>query len=160
MIFVTVGEQLPFDRLVRAVDQWAARNNQEVFAQVGRSVYRPYNIQYSDFIGQDEFRRRLQEAELIVGHAGMGTIISAIEMGKRVIVMPRKADLGEHRNDHQLATAKKFFELGYIDVAIDENELIEKLLKFSINADAIFKKEKIKPSMLLAKTIRDFIFKI
>ena len=41
--------------------------------------------------------------------------------------MPRLAKYGEHRNDHQLATATRFDELGYIHVAYDEDELKEKI---------------------------------
>ena len=62
-------------------------------------------------------------AKAIVAHAGMGTILTALEMGKPLLVMPRRAALGEHRNDHQLATAHRFAELGRVNVAFDETEL-------------------------------------
>ena len=55
----------------------------------------------------------------------MGSIITALELGKRIIVMPRRADLGEHRSDHQVATAKRFAEQGRIEVAFNERELLE-----------------------------------
>jgi UDP-N-acetylglucosamine transferase subunit ALG13 len=69
----------------------------------------------------------MAEADVIVAHAGMGSIITALELSIPIIVMPRKADLGEHRNDHQIATAKRFLEQGRIHVAFDEIELTEKL---------------------------------
>lgn len=158
MILVTVGEQLPFDRLIKAMDQWAAQTEHKVFAQVGRSVYKPAHIEYKDFLDQGEFRERLKEAQFIVAHAGMGTIISALEIGKPIIVMPRKSSLGEHRNDHQLATAKRFSMLHYVEVADDEQELLAKI-------DAILtrtnlgspEKKLIDPSPALIQTIRDFI---
>ena len=40
---------------------------------------------------------------------------------------PRRASLGEHRNDHQVATAKRFAEQGRIEVAFNEQELATKL---------------------------------
>ena len=124
MIFVTVGTQLPFDRLVRAVDAWAgARPGREVFAQVGPSQLRTHNIESLPFIDPAECRARMEAAELIVAHAGMGTILSALELGKPVVVMPRVAALGEHRNEHQLATARRFAELGRVQVAQDEQRL-------------------------------------
>lgn len=56
--------------------------------------------------GTDEFDKLCHDARLIVAHAGMGTIISAMTKGKPIIVFPRIAALGEHRNEHQLATSK------------------------------------------------------
>jgi UDP-N-acetylglucosamine transferase subunit ALG13 len=129
MIFVTVGTQLPFDRMIRAVDEWAGLRGrgERVFAQIGPSQYRPRHIEYSAFIGADEFQRRTREARAIVAHAGMGSIITALEMGKPILVMPRRAAMGEQRNDHQLATAKHFLAQGRIGVAADEDELLARL---------------------------------
>ena len=42
---------------------------------------------------------------------------------KTIIVFPRIAKLGEHRNEHQLATAEKMKELGYVYVANNADEL-------------------------------------
>lgn len=124
MIFVTVGTQLPFDRLITAVDEWAgARRGREVFAQIGPSRLRPRHIEFAKFISPEECRQRMQDARAIVAHAGMGTILTALELGKPLVVMPRRAALGEHRNDHQLATAHRFAELGRLKVAFDAHEL-------------------------------------
>jgi UDP-N-acetylglucosamine transferase subunit ALG13 len=128
MIFVTVGTQLHFDRLVRAVDQWAGiRGIPDVFAQVGPSEHQFEHIQAKQFIEPTDFRKRVEMARLVIAHAGMGSIITALELGKRIIVMPRRASMGEHRNDHQIATAKKFAQQGRIEVAFSEQELIGKL---------------------------------
>jgi UDP-N-acetylglucosamine transferase subunit ALG13 len=128
VIFVTVGTQLPFDRLVGAVDGWAgAGEGREVFAQVGPSVLRPEHLAYERFIPPAECRERMLAAKAIVAHAGMGTILTALELGKPIVVMPRRAALREHRNDHQLATANRFVQLGLVSVAFDETELPAKL---------------------------------
>ncbi|MEO6436727.1 MAG: glycosyltransferase [Tepidisphaeraceae bacterium] len=129
MIFVTVGTQLPFDRLTRAIDEWAGLHGrgEEVFAQVGPTEWRPKHMRWSPFITAEEFARRTREARVIVAHAGMGSIITALELGKPILVMPRRASLGEHRNEHQMATASHFQALGRIAVALDEQELLEKL---------------------------------
>jgi len=157
VILVTVGEQLPFDRLIRTMDLWAGQQQQKVFAQIGRSTFRPSHIQYKDFLEQGEFRQRLQEAQLVVAHAGMGTIISALETGTPIIVMPRKAALGEHRNDHQIATASRFLALSYIAVAFDENELRQKLADMEDICKSQETLRNIDPSPLLMKSIRDFL---
>lgn len=128
MIFVTVGTQGPFDRLIRAVDEWAgARSRSDIFAQIGPSDFRPEHIRSAPFVGADEFKQHVEVADLIIAHAGMGSIITAIELGKRIIVMPRRADLGEHRNDHQIATARRLSESGRILSVMDRQELYERL---------------------------------
>ena len=124
MIFVTVGTQLPFDRLVAAVDTWAgAGAGREVFAQIGPTALRPRSIASRPFIDPAECRARMEAADLIVAHAGMGTILGALELGRPIVVMPRIAALGEHRNEHQLATARRFGDLGRVHVAADEHAL-------------------------------------
>ena len=74
-------------------------------------------------------RVRVKERHTFVGVPSerADSIITALELGKRIIVMPRQASLGEHRNDHQVATAKKFAQQGRIEVAFNEPELIDKL---------------------------------
>ncbi|WP_374511646.1 glycosyltransferase [Niveibacterium sp.] len=107
MILVTVGTQLAFDRLVGAVDEWASKQRGvEVFAQVGPSRMRFDHLQTRAFVPPDEANDLFQRADLIVSHAGMGSILTALKYRKPILIMPRKAGLGEHRNDHQLATAK------------------------------------------------------
>jgi UDP-N-acetylglucosamine transferase subunit ALG13 len=128
MIFVTVGTQGQFDRLIRTVDEWAGlRARTDVFAQTGPSSYRTQHIRAEPFIDPAEFRKRVESASLVVAHAGMGSIISALELGKQIVVMPRRASLGEHRNDHQVASAKRFCQQGRIIVALNEKELLDKL---------------------------------
>ena len=128
MIFVTVGSVLPFDRLIRAVDEWAAsRNRSDVFAQVGRSRYRPRKIAYTSLLVPWEFRRRVVEADLVVAHAGVGTILTALELEKPLLVMPRRAALREHTSDHQVEMAKRFGLECQVSVAYDEAALMQKL---------------------------------
>jgi len=124
MIFATVGTQLPFDRLIRALDDWAGANpGTEVFAQIGHGGYEPRYMEWSHDLHPQEFRERLEACDAIVAHAGMGTIISAVELGKRVIVMPRRAALGEHRNEHQLATVARLGHLQGLEIVHDPEAL-------------------------------------
>lgn len=124
MIFVTVGHQTPFDRLIRAMDEWATSTGERsVFAQVGRSDIKPRSFPAVQFLSPDEFDRRMREAKAIVGHAGTGTIIAALTLGKPLLVMPRLSSKGETRNDHQVPTAAYFSSQGYVLAAADEKEL-------------------------------------
>lgn len=125
-VFVVVGTQEPFNRLIKAMDTWAVKNSfTNIFAQISRADYIPTGFESTDFISPDVFDRKFKEADLIVSHAGMGTIISALQHSKPIIVMPRLAQFHEHRNDHQLATAKSFGKLGYVKDVYSEVELFE-----------------------------------
>jgi UDP-N-acetylglucosamine transferase subunit ALG13 len=156
MIFVTVGTQGQFNRLIRTVDEWAGlRARKDVFAQTGMSDYRPKHIGSKPFVDPAEFRKRVEESSLVVAHAGMGSIITALELGKRIIVMPRRADLGEQRNDHQIATAKRFAEQGRIVVALNEKQLLEKLDQFDVLQETA--RVSAQASSQLIVTIRTFI---
>jgi UDP-N-acetylglucosamine transferase subunit ALG13 len=156
LIFVTVGSVDPFDRLIRAVDEWAgARGRTDIFAQIGRSSYKPQHIEAVKFLTPAEFRDRIRAARLIVAHAGTGSIIAAMEIGTPIIVMPKWASLGEHRNDHQIATARRFGNKRGIIVANDEKELIVKLdQEEGHSAPAIIPRE---ASPDLVSAIKNFI---
>jgi UDP-N-acetylglucosamine transferase subunit ALG13 len=120
MIFVTVGTQLPFDRLLQAMDAWAARHGDvEVLAQTGQTECHYPHLIATPHMDQKRFADNVARAQVIVAHAGMGTILTAIEIGKPVILMPRRADLGEHRNDHQRDTAAEMSALANVTVVED-----------------------------------------
>jgi UDP-N-acetylglucosamine transferase subunit ALG13 len=128
MIFVTVGAQIPFDRLCQTIDAWAGKHTRrDIFAQIGSTTWKPKHFDYEKFLNPLDFRERLKTAAIIVAHAGMGTIITALEYGKPIIVMPRSGELHETRNNHQIATAENLRSSGRVIVAMDEAELTVKL---------------------------------
>lgn len=128
MIFVTVGHQMPFDRLIRAMDEWAAAASRtDVVAQIGASDYKPRAIRATQFLSPADFDRHIDEASAIISHAGTGTIIAALQRGKPLLVLPRLSKFGETRNDHQVPTAKHFAEAGYILAASEEGELPQRM---------------------------------
>lgn len=156
MIFVVVGTQEPFDRLIEHIDEWSMISGyNEIFAQVAKAKYHSKNIQSVNFLPPVEFDKKFQEAELIVGHAGMGTIISALQNSKPIVVMPRLSKYHEHRNNHQLATAISFEKLGLIKAVYSKQELFTTLN----NRKSILPSKQIKDyaSEMLTKTVRDFI---
>lgn len=128
MILLSVGTQLPFDRLVTAVDRWAAQHaDQEVFAQIGPSTYVPTAMKSETFIDPIRFSALQAQASLMISHAGIGSIINAMEMGKPIIILARDHKRGEHRNGHQLSTVKRFAHLPGVYAARDPEHLLELL---------------------------------
>lgn len=128
MIFVTVGSQMPFDRLIMTVDKWAMQNKRkDIFAQIGKKAVKPMHIQCVETLSPSDFESCIKRADFIVAHAGMGSIITALMNNKPIIVFPRLARLHETRNDHQVASAEYFSEKGYIRMARTEEDLISKL---------------------------------
>jgi UDP-N-acetylglucosamine transferase subunit ALG13 len=128
VIFVTVGSQMPFDRMIQAVDTWAGEAGRtDVVAQIGETDLRPRNIEWFERVGPAEFEQRCTDADLLIAHAGMGSILTALENGTPVLVMPRRGALRETRNDHQVATAAALSAQGRVMVAMDEVELVAAL---------------------------------
>lgn len=129
MIFLTVGTQFPFDRLVKAVDRAieAMGLDEELYAQVGDSSYQPRNFEAASHLEKHLFDDCMRKASSIISHAGMGTITMALDHKKPLLVMPRRKRFGEVVNDHQVAIAKKYEELGHLIVAYDEEDISKKI---------------------------------
>ncbi len=125
MIFVTVGSMFPFDRLIKAIDEQVAAGQivEEVVAQIGSGSYEPQSIKFERFMEKAEFESLLGAADVVVSHAGIGSIATALNLGKPMLVLPRLKRYGEHVNDHQVATARKYQELGHVMVADEETDL-------------------------------------
>lgn len=125
MIFLTVGTEFPFDRLVRAVDKMVGNSvlTEEVYAQIGHGEYRPSYMLWVSTMEKERYDERIRECSAVIAHAGMGTILRCMELRKPLLVMPRLKKYGEHVNDHQLGTARRFESLGYILVAQNTQDL-------------------------------------
>ncbi len=107
MIFLTIGTQLPFDRLVQSVDAIVGDIDESILAQIGETPYVPQNMKAQESLLPREFDEAVGECRLLVSHAGIGSVLTAQRLAKPIIIFPRQASFGEHRNDHQLATCKK-----------------------------------------------------
>ncbi len=130
MIFLTIGSwHKGFDRLIKAVDELKGQGiiTEEVNAQIGDGRYKPINLKTQEYYSPDEFVKIISQARIVIAHAGMGTIIEATKQGKPIIVVPRKADLGEANTDHQVDTAEVLEREGKIVVAYETDDLLQKL---------------------------------
>ena len=156
VVFVVTGTQAPFDRLLSIIDTWASKQvKYTVIAQMANSEINFKNMTCFDYLEPDDFNEYFNNADVIIGHAGIGTIITALENEKKLVVFPRLVKYNEHRNNHQLHTAKGFEKLGLINVAYTEKDL----LGYLDDLDSILKKEKIddKAEQKLLLRISDFI---
>jgi len=125
MIFLTVGTQFPFERLLRAVDKAfdSGLLNEEVYAQIGESSYVPRNFKAVESLQKAEFDIYLTKASAVIGHAGMGTITATLEREKPLLVLPRLKKFGEVVNDHQVGIARRFEQAGLLLAAYEAHEL-------------------------------------
>jgi len=142
LIFASVGSMLPFERLVRAVDEWARDNpSEEVFIQIGETEYEPRHAPFARMIPMTEYRQRLRDCDLFVAHVGMGSIFQALEDRKQTLMLPRHQEWGEHTTDHQLHTAERFGHLPglkVVDTVEDLQREMTALLKSPlVTGDAI-----------------------
>lgn len=154
MIFATIGTQAPFDRFVRMLDELCEGMEEEVIVQTIGEGYKARNIKMVGFLPPDEFNDYFSRARLIISHAGMGTILSSMRQGKPIIIVPRLASWHEHRNDHQMATAMRLDELGYVNVAYDKKQLRDLMFDKSIK---VLKHIDDKASDRLINSIKEYI---
>jgi len=115
--------QLGFDRLIKAMDDLAPELNTDVIAQTGKGDYQPRNMQARERIGPGEFEQLVEQCDLIVSHAGIGTVLTAQRFSTPIVLFPRRLDHGEHRNDHQVATAKNLEGRSGVLIAMDQAHL-------------------------------------
>lgn len=113
------------NRLIKAVDELAPGFGEEFFVQTGSSNYVPMNCDHKDFMDAEAYNKKISECSVLVTHAGVGTIISGISLGKPVVVVPRASELGEHVDDHQSQIAEAFSTKGLVLCCKDVSELGE-----------------------------------
>ena len=158
MILVTLGTQNnSFHRLLEEVQKNIdnGKIKEEVVVQSGYTKFNSPNMKILDEVPQDEFAKLVDKADVIITHGGVGSIITAITKGKKVIAVPRLHEFGEHVNNHQKEIVKDFNDKGYI-IGIENVEQLK---------DAILKAKEFEPvkykhnNEKMLKIIQEFIDK-
>ena len=128
MIFVTLGTQdKPFKRLLDYLEN--SDINDEIIVQNGFTEYESNKLKLFKYLDKDDFDNYLKKADLIICHAGVGTIVNCLKNDKKVLAVPRLSKYGEHQNDHQLQIANAYFQKGYILVMDDNDDFDERIKK-------------------------------
>lgn len=134
-IFIMFGTQdKRFDRLLNTVLQSEFIKNHEVFLQLGYTKGIYDGVHSQDYYTEEELLEQISLADVIITHAGVGSIVSSLKLGKKVIVVPRLGQYKEQNNDHQVQIMERFANQGYIVPVMDEKKLdetVEKIADFT-----------------------------
>lgn len=117
LILILLGTQdKPFTRLLKAVDKAIEDGfiNEEVIAQVGFTKYDSKNIKTFELLPKEEYEQIINNADLIITHAGVGSILTGLKKNKKIIAAARLKEYGEHTNNHQLEILNEFYKKGHI----------------------------------------------
>jgi len=124
MTLVTVGNgRQSFQRLLDAVERIAHVLPRPVIIQCGHTPFSSPDLEVRNFIENEEFLRLLNDASLVISHAGAGTIIQAVRAGHLPVVMPRLVRYGEIVDDHQLELAEALGRVGKVVPVLDPSDL-------------------------------------
>ena len=119
MILVTVGTTLPFDALIKTVDSLveAGKIKDRIVCQIGHGSYVPIHCEYFKF--QPSLDDCIEEASLVIGHGGTGTVFSALSAGKPFVAVANPA----MANNHQAEFLARLSRIVSIVWTNDLNEL-------------------------------------
>ena len=132
MIYVSLGTQdKKFPRLLQEVDKLIDKGiiKDEVVAQIGQTKYESKNMKLYDYLSKEDVLKYMKESRFIITHGGVGTILDALKLNKKVIAVARLKLYKEHVNDHQLQIIREYTKLGYI---LDGTYDLEKAI-FDVN---------------------------
>ena len=126
MIFVCVGSRpYQFNRLFEELDRLVAagRVKSDIFAQTGSSTYEPKGYAFEHFMDPDAFKSKMAEADIVISHGASGSIMGALNAGKKVIAVARLEKYGEHINDHQVGINETLAAEGLVLAVREMDEL-------------------------------------
>ena len=159
MILVMLGTQNnSFERLLKKIDELIEKKviDEKVIVQSGYTKYESKNMRIFDLIPQEELEKYQEQADLIITHGGVGSIVSSIKKGKKVIAVPRLHIYHEHVNDHQKQIVESFDKKGYI-IGIQRIDELENAIIRVQNFEPKKYEEKEKRNQKILKIIEDFI---
>ena len=149
MIFVSLGTQdKPFVRLLDYLEHSNIKD--KIIVQAGFTDYESKKFEIHKYLDKDDFDKYINEADLVICHGGVGTIVSCLNKNKKVLAVPRLSKYKEHQNDHQLQIVNAYYQKGYLVMMNDGDDFDDKVReslnfkpkKFVSNNDLFVKKLK------------------
>lgn len=117
MIFVPLGTQaMDFSRCLKMLDEMIVHYHirEQVIVQMGNSTYKSKNFEVLPFVPEETFKGYIENASVVISHAGSGALFGAIKKGKKIIAVARLKQYHEMIDDHQTELTRKLSEGGYI----------------------------------------------
>ena len=121
---MTLGtDEHPFPRMLDLVAPLAA--TEEIVVQHGHTPPCPdsFGHEWLEWVGYDEVVRLMSAARVVIAHAGVGTIMTALQLGVTPVVVPRLHGHGEHVDDHQLQLARELGASGFVVPCLPDGDL-------------------------------------
>lgn len=142
MIFVSLGTQdKPFNRIIDYVislkENLKELQSEKIIIQLGQTkliklenerIEKLENIIIYDMLKPEKMKDIIKDSDIIITHAGVGTIMECLEMGKEIIVVPRKVENLEHVNNHQEEIAFEMEKKGFLTKVDTYEELENKII--------------------------------
>ena len=142
MIFVSLGTQdKPFNRIIDYVislkENLKELKSEKIIIQLGQTkllksdnerIKNLENIIIYDMLKPEKMKNIIKDSDIIITHAGVGTIMECLEMDKEIIVVPRKVENLEHVNNHQEEIAFEMEKKGFLTKVDTYKELENKII--------------------------------
>jgi UDP-N-acetylglucosamine transferase subunit ALG13 len=134
-LFITLGtnKTYRFDALVDAVLATGLANEETVW-QLGITTRQGLPGTATVQLGSSEFEQCARDADVVITHAGVGTLMNLFDMGIYPVVVPRRAKRREVVDDHQLQIAGLLQSRGISLVTDPEQLTCDMLIEASANA--------------------------
>lgn len=117
----------PYTPLFEEMDRLAPELGEEVVQQVGNLGFSGKNSVCFTYRSDKEMAELFDAADLMVCHAGIGTIINGLDRGIPLVLVPRCTVLPDISGDQQGIVAEKIREMGRGTVVKDMCQLKEKI---------------------------------
>jgi UDP-N-acetylglucosamine transferase subunit ALG13 len=125
VIFVTVGtHHEPFDRLLDALGQL---DGEQLVVQHGPAQPPPGVARAEAYMPFEQMLECFRQADAVITHAGVGSILCARREGHTPLVVPRRHDLGEHVDEHQAELTRALEARGSVVAIWDVADLANAL---------------------------------
>lgn len=128
MVLVLLGTQNnSFHRLLEEIQRLMDKKviQEKVVVQAGKTHFISKNMEIFDLVDQDKLNELIEQASYIITHGGVGSILTCVKAGKKVIAVARKQEYGEHVNNHQIQIVESFDKAGYLKGIIEVKDLEE-----------------------------------